>query len=394
MGVELWTNNAKSTLASGITDSALSLTVASGHGARFPSPTGGDYFFATLDDGANIEIVKCTARSTDTLTITRAQQGTSGTAFSTGTKVEIRVTKQSLSDLQLVVKEVDGSPSVSAVKTIRFPNSSVTDDGSGQVTIATGGSPADADYWVDTANSGLTAETVVGTTGITTAAYASRQAAAKAGRLFFPNDSMYIERDTGSAWAGWGPIYPCTEPDNSTFSDVNIGSAVVTTTYGGINMSCVSNGSAQSVHLRARSLAASSNYTVEFGFQPLLYYSAFSQAMVGLRDTGTDDAHFFVVTNDSTTLNFAVVTWNSNTSGVTGSYIALQGANMMPFPNVFVKFVDDGTNRKTSWSSNGRHWMEIHSTTRTNILTPDQLCFGVNPFSQLSQITLFHLKEF
>lgn len=38
-----------------------------------------------------------------------------------------------------VVTEVDGSPSVANVSTIRFSNGSVTDDGSGQVTVSTGG---------------------------------------------------------------------------------------------------------------------------------------------------------------------------------------------------------------------------------------------------------------
>lgn len=35
----------------------------------------------------------------------------------------------------ITVKEVDGSPSVTGVDTMVFPNGSVTDDGSGQVTI-------------------------------------------------------------------------------------------------------------------------------------------------------------------------------------------------------------------------------------------------------------------
>lgn len=43
----------------------------------------------------------------------------------------------------LTVKEVDGSPSVSNVTTIRVSNSSLTNDGGGQVTISTGGSTGD-----------------------------------------------------------------------------------------------------------------------------------------------------------------------------------------------------------------------------------------------------------
>ena len=42
--------------------------------------------------GTPIEIVKCTARSTDTLTIVRAQEGTTASAFSSSDKVELRIT--------------------------------------------------------------------------------------------------------------------------------------------------------------------------------------------------------------------------------------------------------------------------------------------------------------
>lgn len=98
--VELFSNNGASTLASGITNSATSITVQTGHGARFPSPSGGDYFFATLIEGSALEIVKCTARATDAMTCTRAQQGTSASAFSVGAKFENRLTKQALQDLQ------------------------------------------------------------------------------------------------------------------------------------------------------------------------------------------------------------------------------------------------------------------------------------------------------
>ncbi len=91
---QIWTNNAATTLASAVTtNSQTSLTLASGKGALFPSPSSPDYFMVTLDDGTNVEIVKCTARSTDTLTVVRAQEGTTAqSSFAIGTKAELRVT--------------------------------------------------------------------------------------------------------------------------------------------------------------------------------------------------------------------------------------------------------------------------------------------------------------
>ena len=93
-------NNAHSTLASGINTSATSITVASGHGARFPSLAGSEFFFATLIDSSNnLEIVKVTARSTDVLTVTRAQESTSAASFSSGDRIELRITAAGLGEL-------------------------------------------------------------------------------------------------------------------------------------------------------------------------------------------------------------------------------------------------------------------------------------------------------
>jgi hypothetical protein len=97
-GLNLFTNNAGTTLATGINSSVTSLTVASATGGLFPNPTAGQYFYCTLSNaaGTTIEIVKVTARSTDTFTIVRGQDGTSAAAFIAGDKVELRLTAADL----------------------------------------------------------------------------------------------------------------------------------------------------------------------------------------------------------------------------------------------------------------------------------------------------------
>ena len=98
MGMK-FTNNAASTLASGINASVTSLTVASSGGALFPTLTASDYFYCTLTNTVGtIEIVKVTARSSDTFTIVRAQDGTTAGSWSLGDKVELRLVAASLND--------------------------------------------------------------------------------------------------------------------------------------------------------------------------------------------------------------------------------------------------------------------------------------------------------
>jgi hypothetical protein len=98
MGVK-FSNNGHSTLAASITSSDTSITVASGHGARFPSLGAGDYFYATLIDASNnLEIVKCTARSSDVLTVSRGQESTTARSYAIADRIELRVTATGIAD--------------------------------------------------------------------------------------------------------------------------------------------------------------------------------------------------------------------------------------------------------------------------------------------------------
>ena len=88
-------NNAKTTLASSLSSSATSVSVADG--SVFPSLGSGEIFFCTLDDGTNNEIVKVTAVSSNTLTVVRAQESTTARSFASGDAAELRLTAGILS---------------------------------------------------------------------------------------------------------------------------------------------------------------------------------------------------------------------------------------------------------------------------------------------------------
>lgn len=96
-------NNATSKLASNLSAVGLTMSVTPGDGAKFPALSAGQFFKATLvkSDGTK-EVVKVTARSTDTMTIARANEAVGGVqtayAFSAGDKVELRLTAQGLGD--------------------------------------------------------------------------------------------------------------------------------------------------------------------------------------------------------------------------------------------------------------------------------------------------------
>jgi hypothetical protein len=77
----------------GTTDTAIQL--ATGQGAKLPNPASGNYnviWYNSTDyvdpaDDPNVEIVRATAISSDTLTVIRAQEGTTATQKQNATKI-------------------------------------------------------------------------------------------------------------------------------------------------------------------------------------------------------------------------------------------------------------------------------------------------------------------
>ena len=98
MSIPLFTNNASTTLALGIGISDTTINLYVGSGSLFPSPVNSNYFYISMISSStnSTEIMKCTGRSGDTLTVVRAQDGTSAQTWSVGDRVELRVTAASL----------------------------------------------------------------------------------------------------------------------------------------------------------------------------------------------------------------------------------------------------------------------------------------------------------
>lgn len=91
----LFANDALSTLASALSNVSTTLSVQSGAGALFPSPAAGQYSVITLYDAAtNLvnEIMHMTARSGDTMTVVRAQEGTTALNWLPGDLVQGLIT--------------------------------------------------------------------------------------------------------------------------------------------------------------------------------------------------------------------------------------------------------------------------------------------------------------
>lgn len=113
-----FTNFASSLLAVGVNSSATTLAVTGGQGARFPVLTAGQYFYVTLEDASlNREIVKVTARATDSFTVVRGQDGTTARAWLAGDSVALRFNAAAIDDLFASAVDTTSAQSVGGVKT-------------------------------------------------------------------------------------------------------------------------------------------------------------------------------------------------------------------------------------------------------------------------------------
>lgn len=129
-------NNGIGRLAAGISAADTSISLVPGDGAKFPALTGVEYFPLTLvraSDNA-IEIVKVTARSSDTLTIERAKESTTALAFIAGDRAELRMTASTFTDEVARVEAL----ATAEIETERLADGLLSADAPGRAKMADG----------------------------------------------------------------------------------------------------------------------------------------------------------------------------------------------------------------------------------------------------------------
>ena len=99
-------NNAVSRLASSLEVGDTTVAVTASEGSRFPVLAPGDWFPVTVLRGdGTLEIMRCTARSGDLLTVARAQESTTAKTFNAGDRVELRLTAATFDTLVSEVQQ-------------------------------------------------------------------------------------------------------------------------------------------------------------------------------------------------------------------------------------------------------------------------------------------------
>ena len=305
------------TVGSDYTSGGTSLVLTSTHGGRFPA--NGD-FWIRIDS----EILKVTARTSDTLTVVGAQDGTSAANHSTGATVRWVLDLSALDQLRQDIHQTGAIASASAEK---------------------------------------------------------------AGNLYLTNNSLYLLRDTGAAFTYFGPLWKMTPPPSAGWSWDNQGSSTIDSTNGYEYLSAPKTG-ATAISVRYRTAPSTPyTITAAFLFDisgmPPGSSGTKLNSGIGLcfRDAAGKLIDWRMAT-DASGPGFITSKWTTATS-FSAAYTTYQSgaATSSLLPSFcrqlqWMRIEDDNTNLKFYWSIDGFHWKQFDSRTRTDFFASGPNAYG------------------
>ena len=212
---------------------------------------------------------------------------------------------------------------------------------------------------------------------ISTAAYASRPAAGTAGAVFLPSDGFTVERDNGSNWIPWGPVYPLTQPAAAaTFTWVNQGSATLADSKSGLLMTTPPSNVSDNLRIAKKTLPAAP-YTITIAFLPTA--PGVNTYLFGLvlRNSGTGKLVTFTFSHAGGGYKYEAGKWDSPTV-YNSNYASWNAATTGP---IWLRIADDNTNRIYSISNDGQNFIQLYSVGRTDFTTPDEYGIFLNAFN-------------
>lgn len=307
MALEQFKNAAKSTLASGIDGSQTTITVADG--SVFPSS---GQFRLIIEN----EILLCTARSSNTLTVTRGVEGTSGASHSSGLNVTHIITAGALDQ--------------------------------------------------------RTADECMADT------LANRPAAGRTGALYLPTDGPVIQRDNGSSWTPYGPMFRFKAHAVSDYAWVNQSTASAVDRAGAVSL-VDPNHNSENFRLLVKS-APSPAFKITVAMRPMIDSNGTAARLFfGVLGRESSSGKFvgigFLFGGAEKTIKPSYFKYSSPTLYNASSSSYNWGG---PRDVLWARYEDDGANRILSVSADGFTWGTLLSEARTTFCTADQVGIGLN----------------
>lgn len=336
MSRELYCNDVPTKLSSAVTSSGqTTFNVTSG----LDFPKVGNFRILIGTEICIVTAVTFNSFVPATWTVLRAQEGTTATTYSSGTAVNFIVTSQSLTNI-LHDRTATGT-SATATTTITPP---------------------------------------------------------RKGDMFFPTDTFYtMVVFDGSAWRFMfngrqlnPPVFNSSFSGTTWFSeapDTNISTDL--THVGAIQYDPTPSGTIHSSY----TAAPSTPYKFTVAINPHIYYSGSNRCGIGWRSS-TGQYVSFTVGIESGSWVHSMYTWNS-ISSFSGTFFDIGIPPMLVHgPLTWLRIEDTGVNRNAYISSNGINFTLIHTVSRTNFMTPDNIAVILDTGSNVNTgQTILHMDH-
>jgi len=164
---------------------------------------------------------------------------------------------------------------------------------------------------------------------------------------------------------GGGGGFPFVPPPQTGWSWVNQGSATITSTP---DYQLISGGSSPSLNCRMRTRAApAAPYAVTMGIEVTARSNSDSAVAAFWRDSSSGRLTFYGF------LNGSIQSANYNNPSSYNSLVFNHSVFLGPI--LWLRLEDDGVNRSISYSSNGYDFIVLHTSARTDFITPDEIGF-------------------
>lgn len=225
---------------------------------------------------------------------------------------------------------------------------------------------------------------------ITIDTYTNRPASPSDGDIFLPTNSLYAQVYDTSAWKSWGPVWRMTPFVLSDYSWTNQGSATVSDTNGFTYLYTPA-ASGNSAKLLTKSKTG--NYTITMGIIPNLRAASYASCGFVFRESSSGKlVTFFLLPYSS---KFTVSKYSSPTS-LYAAYTTSATYSAHDLPGmVWMRIYDDGTYRVCQWSPDGFHWINVHSVSRTDFITADEvgICVDSNSSTAYAAMNVLSWEE-
>lgn len=210
-------------------------------------------------------------------------------------------------------------------------------------------------------------------TPVATGVDASRPTTGITGRLYLPTDAEVVYRDSGTAWAPFGPVHSFTAPSDTGFSWINQGSATLTATNAALALAGPA-GTGDNLRLRVKT-APAAPYTITAA---IVGVAALSNGSYGLCFRQSSDGKLHCLLYGGSAVGPYSIKFTSPTAFSATYTNNAMTTFPMRMPPLFFRIADDNTNRVVSFSNDGIQFYAYHSIGRTDFLTADEVGFFVN----------------